>query len=100
VTAVEVSIGHLRQVVPSSLEFAFELLSNGTPLEGARLELNEVAPRGRCRDCGVETELHDFPLRCGRCGGLDLELLAGEELQVEAIEIETPLTIEGTAHGG
>jgi hydrogenase nickel incorporation protein HypA/HybF len=100
VTAVEVSIGHLRQVVPSSLEFAFELLSNGTPLEGARLELNDVTPRGRCRDCGAETELHDFPLRCERCGGLDLELLAGEELQVEAIEIDEAITIEGMAHGG
>ena len=105
VTAVEVSVGHLRQVVPTSLEFAFELLTNGTPLEGARLELREITPRGRCRACDAESELPDFPLRCARCGGLDLELLAGEELTVDALELEEldleeELTIEGMAHGG
>ena len=105
VSAVEVSVGHLRQVVPSSLEFAFELLTNGTLLEGARLELHEITPRGRCRACDTESELPDFPLRCERCGGLDLELLAGEELTVDALELdeldlEEELTIEGMAHGG
>ncbi len=100
VTAVEVSVGHLRQVVPSSLEFAFELLCSGTLLEGARLELHEITPRGRCRGCAAHTELHDFPLRCERCGGLDLELLSGEELRVEALEMEEEFTIEGMAHGG
>ena len=105
VAAVEVSVGHLRQVVPSSLEFSFELLCSGTLLEGARLKLHEVTPRGRCRACDAESELPDFPLRCARCGGLDLELLAGEELTVDALELEEPdleqeLTIEGMAHGG
>jgi hypothetical protein len=28
-----------------------------------------------------------FPLRCSGCGGLDLELLAGEELMVDALEL-------------
>ncbi len=37
VSAVEVSVGHLRQVVPSSLRFSFELLTHDTPLQGARL---------------------------------------------------------------
>jgi hydrogenase nickel incorporation protein HypA/HybF len=100
VRAVEVSVGHLRQVVPSSLEFAFELLTNGSPLEGARLELHEITPRGCCRACEAESELHDFPLRCATCGGLDLELIAGEELTVDALELEDELTIEGMAHGG
>jgi hydrogenase nickel incorporation protein HypA/HybF len=100
VRAVEVSVGHLRQVVPSSLQFSFELLSDGTALEGARLELREIAPRGRCRNCRTESGLHDFPLRCAACGGLDLELIAGEELTVDALELEDELTIEGMAHGG
>ncbi len=100
VAAVEVSVGHLRQVVPSSLQFAFELLTNGTRLEGARLDVHEVTPLGRCRACETESDLHDFPLRCEECGGLELELLAGEELQVEAIELDEEITIGGKAHGG
>ncbi len=88
VAAVEVKVGHLRQVVPAALEFAFELVAEGTPVEGARLELEQVPARGRCRGCGAETVMDGFPLACGRCGGLDVEVVAGEELQVSALEVE------------
>jgi Zn finger protein HypA/HybF involved in hydrogenase expression len=40
-----------------------------------------------------------FPLQCARCGALDLELLAGEELLVDALELEEEKTTEGMAHG-
>ena len=43
VTVVSLRIGHLRQVVPDSLAFYFELVSRETLCEGARLE-QEVRP--------------------------------------------------------
>ena len=88
VVAVSVRVGRLRQVVPSALEFAFELVAQGTVLEGARLELEEVPAAGRCRDCGAQTELSAFPFACAACGALDLEISAGEELSVEELEVE------------
>jgi hydrogenase nickel incorporation protein HypA/HybF len=88
VTKVTVKAGHLRQVVPSALEFAFELVAEGTALEGAELEIEEVAAAGRCRECGAESELSTFPLSCTRCGSLDLELTRGEELLVDSLELE------------
>jgi hydrogenase nickel incorporation protein HypA/HybF len=98
---VELRVGHLRQVVPSALEFAFELITADTPLEGAKLVIEDVPARGRCRRCGTETTMRDFPLRCSHCGELDVELVAGEELLVDALELEEePMTIEGMAHGG
>jgi hydrogenase nickel incorporation protein HypA/HybF len=96
---VELRIGHLRQVVPSALEFAFELLTNDTLLDGAELVIEEVPARGRCRACGAETTMSSFPLQCGSCGGLDLTLLAGEELLVDVLELEEEVTTEGIAHG-
>ncbi len=88
VERVEVKVGHLRQVVPSALEFAFDLLVEGTALDGAELTIEEVPARGRCRRCDSETMLSSFPLACARCGSTDLELVAGEELLVEALVIE------------
>ena len=35
-------MGHLRQVVPDSLDFAFGLVAQGTPLDGAELEIEHV----------------------------------------------------------
>ena len=100
VTKVEVSVGALRQVVPDALHFAFGLVAQGTALDGAELELRPVAAAGRCRACAAESVMEDFPLRCARCGGLEMDVLAGEELQVEALELDDqPAISEGTTHG-
>ena len=88
VVAVELRVGHLRQVVPSALQFAFELLARGTPVEGAELRIEEVPAAGHCRDCGATTPLSEFPLTCRHCGGIDLEVTCGEELSVDSLELE------------
>jgi hydrogenase nickel incorporation protein HypA/HybF len=88
VSRIEVSVGHLRQVVPSALSFAFELVVQGSALEGAELVLEEVPAAGRCRACGAESRLDGFPLICPACGGADLEVVAGEELRVESLDVE------------
>jgi hydrogenase nickel incorporation protein HypA/HybF len=88
VTKVCLKVGHLRQVVPSALAFSFELVAQGTPVEGAELEMEEVPATGKCRKCGVESRLQSFPLQCAACDSLDLELIAGEELCVESLVME------------
>jgi hydrogenase nickel incorporation protein HypA/HybF len=87
IETVEVKVGHLRQVVPDSLAFAFLLVAEGTVAEGAELVLEEVPAAGVCRDCRVESELPSFPLACTACGSLDVELVRGEELLVEALTL-------------
>ncbi len=88
VTKIEVRIGQLRQVAPPALESAFERMALGTPVEGAELDLDEVAAEGRCRDCGAETAIGGFPLGCGPCGSPEMEVIAGRELSVEALEFD------------
>jgi hydrogenase nickel incorporation protein HypA/HybF len=100
VTRVEVRVGHLRQVVPSALELAFELVARDTPAEGAELVLEHVGAAGVCRRCGTESELDAFPLVCAACGGWDLDIVRGEELAVDSLELEEALlTTGGTGYG-
>jgi hydrogenase nickel incorporation protein HypA/HybF len=88
VTAVAVRAGRLRQVVPESLRFYFEIVARDTACEGARLELTEVPVRLRCAACGNQWA-PDSPLfRCPKCASADIRVLAGEELSVEYIEVE------------
>jgi hydrogenase nickel incorporation protein HypA/HybF len=83
IARIEVSIGHLRQVVPSALEFAFDMIA-----PGMELELHEIPAAGRCRACGRESRLPGFPLVCPACGSADVEIVAGEELRVESLDVE------------
>jgi hydrogenase nickel incorporation protein HypA/HybF len=87
VTRVRVGVGHLRQVVPSALTFSWELVAQGTLAEGSQLELEEIPAAVLCRACGVESPLARFPLACSACGGLDVEVVRGEELEVEWVEV-------------
>jgi hydrogenase nickel incorporation protein HypA/HybF len=101
VARVELRVGHLRQVVPSALDFAFTLVAEGTPLEGAELSIEEVAAAGVCRACGAEGPLPEFPLSCSACGDLNVEVVRGEELLVDWLELEEEYaTNGGMSHGG
>jgi hydrogenase nickel incorporation protein HypA/HybF len=95
VTRVELEVGHLRQVVPAALEFAFELVAQGTTVEGAELALRQVEAAGRCCSCGADTALPAFPLTCASCGGSDVDVTRGEELRVDSLELEEALTRSG-----
>jgi hydrogenase nickel incorporation protein HypA/HybF len=106
VSVVSLRIGRMRQVVPDSLSFYFEIVSRGTVCEGARLDQELVEALLRCEDCGNEWDPappleHDgipgpIPgFRCPGCGSADSETLGGDELEVEAIEVmeeEEPCT--------
>jgi hydrogenase nickel incorporation protein HypA/HybF len=89
VARVEVSVGHLRQVVPDALAFAFGLCAQGTAADGAELVIAVVPAAVRCRACGATTEQDGFPLACGVCAGLQVDVVAGEELRLDALEVET-----------
>jgi hydrogenase nickel incorporation protein HypA/HybF len=94
VAKVEVKIGHLRQVVPSALAFAFELVAEGTPVEGADLEIEDVPVRVTCRTCAADGRAAEFPLTCPKCGSADVDVLSGDELYVDFIElVDEPIAV-------
>ena len=95
VVEVQVKVGHLRQVVPSALEFAFELCAQGTAAEGAELELEVVPVAVVCRACAEESEPDGFPLTCQACGSFELEIVRGEELVVDSLELEREASRSG-----
>jgi len=88
VTGVKLRVGHLRQVVPDSLAFYWDIVTRDGLCEGYALEQELIAARLECTACarGWEIELPVF--RCPTCGGADVEIAAGDELEVESIEVE------------
>jgi hydrogenase nickel incorporation protein HypA/HybF len=88
VTVVTLTVGGLRQVVPDTLEFYFAFVARGSVCEGARLEIEAIEPRLRCEGCQREWPLETPSFRCRTCGEGQVEIVAGNEFQVESIEVE------------
>jgi len=88
VSKVGMRIGRLRQVVPSSLRFSFELVARDTVAQNAELEIEAVPVRVRCDDCSADSEPTAFPLTCGHCGTMSVAVAEGNEMLVEWIETE------------
>jgi hydrogenase nickel incorporation protein HypA/HybF len=87
VTVVSFRSGRLRQVVPDSLQFAFGIVSRETLCEGAALDHVVVPARLHCLECSRDWEI-DLPVfRCDACGTANVEVVTGEELEVESIEV-------------
>ena len=88
VSSVQMRIGALRQVVPDSLDFYFDIVARDTVCEGAALHQELIPGRLRCAGCEREWEM-EFPMfRCESCGGVDVAVVSGEEFEVESIEVE------------
>ncbi len=87
VQAVHLRIGRFSGVEPHAVRFCFELCVAGTTLEGAELVIEEVAGKGRCKGCGEQLAL-ELPIALCPCERREsVELVAGEELLIEAMEI-------------
>ncbi len=91
VKSVKLRVGVLAAVVQESLEFCWELATEGTALAGAALVVNAVPIGLHCAACGRDAEIEGVQsLRCPNCGELAAELRQGRELEIESIEIEEP----------
>jgi hydrogenase nickel incorporation protein HypA/HybF len=87
VKSVRVMVGDLSGVVSESLTFCFGALTTGTPLERATLAITAVPLQAECRDCRRRFTVEQLQFLCPACGGTDLLILSGKELQVTEIEL-------------
>jgi hydrogenase nickel incorporation protein HypA/HybF len=89
VTGLTVRVGELSTVDPGSLTFCFAELARRTPAESARIEVVRVPAKFKCRSCGHGYE--GSPLQagsCEECGGADVELIGGVELELVELQLE------------
>ncbi len=88
VLRVHLLIGDLTSYVDEAVQFYFDLLSKGTPAEGAQLVFQREPGRARCHACGHRfTVTPPLPLGCPNCGSHRLEIVGGDACRVERIEV-------------
>ena len=86
--SVRLSVGELSAIVPESLSFCFEIITQGTPLEGAKLLMDRIPLRGYCPQCEETFDIKEFVFICPTCGSTNIETIEGQELSIVEMEVE------------
>ena len=87
VKRVVVEVGKLTAILPDAMLFCFDLCSKGTPVEGATLNIIEVAAHGLCKSCSREIRSEQPYVLC-ECGSADIDWRSGQELRIKELEVE------------
>jgi hydrogenase nickel incorporation protein HypA/HybF len=88
ITGVHLVVGDLSHIVDESIQFYWNILSEGTPAENARLRFTRVPLRMECRRCGTPFEPDGTDYRCPACSGTRVRVVAGDDFRMESIEVE------------
>jgi hydrogenase nickel incorporation protein HypA/HybF len=87
ITDLHLVIGELSTIIDESVQFYWDIVSEGTPAAGATLHFRRVPAQLTCQTCG-----HSYSPRqtlpCPACGSEDIAITAGEEFNLEAIDVE------------
>ena len=87
VLKVFVDVGVLGHVDPHALEFAFDVVSPGSALEGALLVISEIAGKAWCMDCSKMVSILQRGDACPGCGGFGMIVEQGDELRLKELEV-------------
>lgn len=88
VLKIKLKVGELTNAVPEALLTAFEAYSKDTICEGAELVVERVPVRARCRECLQEFDVKTMFFLCPKCQNARVEVIQGEELLLESLEVE------------
>ena len=89
VTNLYLVIGQLSSIVDDSIQFYWDIISRGTICEGATLHFERVPAQLLCLDCGTSYGIEQELSACPDCDGVRIKVTAGEEFQLQSIEVET-----------
>lgn len=88
VVLINVVLGEMSSVADRSIRSNFDLISRGTPAEGAELSFRNVPKQARCLKCAHTFRPDDICWQCPKCQSVEFEIITGNELYVESIEVE------------
>ena len=87
IEAINVAVGRLSAVVPSSLSFCFKVLTDQTDMADVALVIRETPLSYACFDCGKRFESEEMTFTCPDCGADGPLLTGGKDMTIENIVV-------------
>jgi hydrogenase nickel incorporation protein HypA/HybF len=88
VTDVHLVIGALSSVVDDSVQFYWDILTEGTPAAGSKLHFRRVPTTFTCKECQHTFEPDGQDFFCPQCSSPWVRVVGGDDLRLEAIDVE------------
>ncbi len=90
VQAVNLEVGALSDIVPAFAQMFFEMIAENTVADKAKINIQKVPAKIKCRSCGTETEMdiNNLLYNCEKCKSPAIELISGREFRVTSMEVE------------
>jgi hydrogenase nickel incorporation protein HypA/HybF len=89
VTDLHLQIGTLSTIIDDSVQFYWDIVSQGSLCQGATLHFHRTPARFRCQNCGHEYTLANELTACPHCDSIQVQLVSGQEFQLTSIDVET-----------
>ncbi len=88
ITEIRLVIGDLSTIIDDSVQLYFDIMSEGTIAEGAKLIFNRIKAEFKCENCGKVFVKPATGFDCPNCGGLGTPTGVGREFYIDSLEIE------------
>jgi hydrogenase nickel incorporation protein HypA/HybF len=88
ITGIYLVLGQWSSIMDDSVQFYWDILSDGTIAKGATLHFRRVPVVLTCQSCGKDYKPASEEFACPYCGGTHARVKAGEEFQLEAIDVD------------
>lgn len=88
ITRIMIAQGDYTDYVPEIIQEYFNLVSENTLAQGAKLEIHKIPALLHCEDCGMDSIVEHFRMRCPLCLSGKTTLKSGKEFYIESMEVE------------
>ena len=99
VRKIHLVVGEDSGFVGDSIQMYFDVAAEGTLCEGARLTIEGVRAKLRCRSCGRLFDRKPFSFDCPFCDGQGGPSEVGKEFYLKTVELEIPDGEDATTGG-
>lgn len=88
ITDLYIIMGELSSIVDDSIQFYWDMISENTIAEGAKLHFERVPAEFQCMVCFETFKPNGEDFACPHCGAIGAKVLKGEEFSLAAIDVD------------
>jgi hydrogenase nickel incorporation protein HypA/HybF len=85
---LNLTIGQLSSIVDDSVQFYWDMVSQDTIAEGAKLNFKRIPTVLLCLNCNHRYTHTEEDLACPKCGSTQIKVISGQEFMLDSIDVE------------